>query len=219
MGFFWILVLIALLLLLTGSREHYVDVPGPGKRPSLDDAAWRSKIEAQIAIGASDDDYLAALQSFYDTIYKPARDENSTISIPAATVETFLKAQPATINQGALRQIIISGFAVDRGETGAAREEKQLNTEGALKGFAAKGGSQAIEPKDGVDETWPQYTNRPGYKPVDSRPGKLPEGVYAPVEQQPNPRREGIFDDKSTSWTGVKFYNVCEGAECSKNVL
>lgn len=219
MGFFWILVLIALLLLLTGSREHYVEVPGPGTRPSLEDAAWRSKIDVQIAIGASDDDYVAAIQSFYDTIYKPARDKNATASIPAATVETFLKSQPSTINQDALRQIIISGFAVDRGETGAAREERQLQTEGALKGFAAKGGSKAIEPKDGVDETWPQYTNMPGYKPTDTRLGKLSEGVYAPVEQQEEPRRPGTFDDKSTSWTGAKFYSVCEGDDCSKNVL
>lgn len=219
MGFFWILVLIALLLLLTGRREHYVDVPGPGKRPSLEDPAWRSKIESQIAIGASEDDYVAAIQSFYDTIYKPARDANATVSVPAAAVETFLKSQPSTINQDALRQIILSGFAVDRAETAAAREEKQLNTEGALKGFAAKGGSQDIEPKNGVDETWPQYTNRPGYKPSDSSTGALPEGNYAPVKQQQTPRHEGTFDDKSTSWTGVKFYNVCEGAECSKNVL
>jgi hypothetical protein len=219
MGVFWILVLIALLLLFTGTREHYVDVPGPGKRPSLDDAAWRSKVEAQIAIGASDEDYIKVLQSFYDRIYKPLRDSNSTASVPAADVEKFIQSQPSNINQGALRQIIISGFAVDRGETGAAREEKQLNIEGALKGFAAKGGSKAIEPKDGVDETWPQYTNRPGYKPTDTSTGKLPEGSYAPVEQQDTPRREGVFDDKSTSWTGAKFYSVCEGDECSKNVL
>jgi hypothetical protein len=218
MGFFWILVLIAVLLLLTGSREHYVDVPGPGTRPSLKDAAWKSKIDVQIAIGASDEDYVAALQSFFDTIYKPAREKNTTASIPAATVETFLKSQPSTINQGALRQIILSGFAVDRKDTGPAREEKQLNIEGALKGFAAKGGSKAIEPKNGVDETWPQYVNRPDYEPADSRTGNLPEGVYAPVEQS-KPRREGTFDDKSTSWTGAKFYNVCEGDECSKNVL
>ena len=219
MGIFWILVLIALLFLFMRTREHYVDVPGPGARPTLNDAAWRSKIDAQIAIGASDDDYLAAVQSFYDTIYKPLRVANSTASVPAADVEKFLQAQPANINQKALRQIILSGFAVDRAESGASREEKQLNLEGALKGFASKGGSKAIEPKDGVDETWPQYTNRPGYKPTDTSVGNLPEGNYAPVEQQKKPRREGEFDDKSTSWTGAKFYNVCEGEECAKNVL
>ena len=46
------------------------------------------------------------------------------------------------------------------------------------------------------------------YKPADPRKGKLPEGIYKPVSQQEEPRREGTYDDKSTSWTGVRFYGV-----------
>ena len=204
----WILLALCVLLFILGiRREHYVEVDGPGERPSLNDAGWKSKIDAQISIGASDDDYIKALQAFYDTVYKPARTENATATIPAAKVEEFVQSQPETISKDSLRQIILSGFAVDRGGSAAEREEKQLVTTGALKGFQSKGGSQAIEPKEGVDETWPQYTNRPTYKPSDSRKGLLPEGVYQPVPQT-TPRREGIVKSKSTSWTDVSFYNV-----------
>lgn len=217
---FWILVAISLLLLWACQpREHYVEQPGPGTRPSLSDGAWRSKIEAEAPIGGNTWDYEVALQSFYDTVYAPLRKSNATASVPAAQVETFIRNQPSNIEKSTLRRIITAGFAVDKGETAAAREEKQVNTEGALKGFKAKGGSEAIEPKDGVDGTWPQYANKSDYIPADPRLGQLSEGIYTPVEQQEEPRREGIYDDKSTSWTDTKFYGICEGEKCSKNVL
>lgn len=204
----WILLALCLLVFILGvRREHYVEIDGPGVRPSLQDAAWRSKIEAQVSIGASDEDYEKALQSFYDTVYKPARTENATATIPAAKVEEFIQSQPETVSKESLRQIILSGFAVDRGGSAAEREAKQIVTTGALKGFQSKGGSEAIEPKDGVDETWPQYVNRPTYRPSDSRKGELSEGVYKPVPQT-SPRREGSFKSASTSWTDVSFYNV-----------
>lgn len=224
----WILVAIALLLLAFGiTREHYVDVldkqgkviGGPGTRPSLEDGAWRSKIEVQAPIGGNTRDYEVALQSFFDTVYKPVRDLNPTASVPAQQVEAFLGAQPATIDKKVLRQIIISGFAVDRTDTGAAREEKQLVTTKALKGFAAKGGSQIIEPKNGVDETWPHFTNKPDYRPADSREGQLSEGVYSATQQQDTPRREGSYDDKSTSWTDTKYYGFCTDDSCKHNIL
>jgi hypothetical protein len=54
----WILLALCLLIFILGvRREHYVEIDGPGTRPSLQDAAWRSKIEAQVSIGASDEDY------------------------------------------------------------------------------------------------------------------------------------------------------------------
>jgi len=224
----WLLLAVALLLLALGmTREHYVDVldkqgkviGGPGTRPSLQDAAWRSKIEVEAPIGGNTQDYERVLQSFFDTVYKPVRDLNPTAYIPAAQVETFLNSQPATIDKKVLRRIILAGFAVERPESGAAREEKQLATTGALKGFASKGGSQVIEPKDGVDETWPQYADKPDYKPADPRKGHLSEGVYKPTEQQDEPRREGSYDDKSTSWTDTKYYGFCTDESCKHNVL
>jgi hypothetical protein len=73
----WLLIAIAVaLLLLMTVRERYVEREGPGERPSFEGpegAAWRSKIDAQIPIGGSDDDYMKALQKFYDTIYAPLR--------------------------------------------------------------------------------------------------------------------------------------------------
>jgi hypothetical protein len=113
-------------------------------------------------------------------------------------VEEFLKTQPATVDQGALRQIILSGFAIDRTTSAAAREQKQVKFNP----------SEALEPRDGVLETWKRV--EPEYIPVDTRIGDLPEGVYAPTEQQEAPRREGVVDDKSTSWTGQKPYSITE---------
>lgn len=217
---FWVLLLIVILLLLLGkTREHYVDIPGPGTRPSLEDAAWRSKIEVQAPLGANIRDYELSLQSFYDTVYKPIREENPSASIPAPTVEVFLNSQPVTVSKDIVRRILLAGFAIDRSETAAAREEKQLVTTGALKGFASKGGSQIIEPKNGIDGTWPQYADTKGYKPSDSRSGVTSEGMYGPLEQQETPRREGLHDDKSTSWTQTQYYGVCTDDSCIHNIL
>ena len=82
----WILIAIAgALLYWMTIRERYVEVPGPGARPTLEDAAWRSKIDAQAPIGASDDDYIAALQKFYDTVYFPLRSTNATASCASSS--------------------------------------------------------------------------------------------------------------------------------------
>jgi len=195
----WWVVAIALLLLVWMTvREGYVDTPGPGKRPSLSDPGWRSKIEAQAPIGGSKEDYEKALQTFYDDVYKPIRTANATAAPKDTKVEEFVRVQPSTIDQGALRQIILSGFAIDRTTSAAAREEKQVKFKP----------SEALEPRDGVLETWKRV--EPSYTPVDTRIGDLPEGVYAPTEQQETPRREGIVDDKSTSWTGQKPYSIAQ---------
>ena len=210
----WVLLLIALLLVGLRFREHYVEISGPGVRPSRT-AEWLSKIDAEAPIGGNDDDYIRALQMFYDTIYLPARTANSTVFIDDTEVKKFADSVTIPgIDKVALRKIITAGFAVRRTGTGAAREEEQLVKTGALVGFKGEN----LQPKDGVDETWP-HAVQGRYIPADSRKGRLPEGVYAPVKQQEEPRREGVYDDKSTSWSGVRFYNVCEGEECAKNVL
>ena len=210
----WVLLLIALLLVGMRSREHYVEISGPGARPSAT-ADWLSKIDAEAPIGGNDSDYIVALQMFYDRIYEPARKANSTVFIEDTEVKKFADSVTIPgIDKVALRKIITAGFAVRRTGTGAAREEEQLVKTGALAGFKGEN----LQPKDGVDETWPHAVQDP-YVPADTRKGALPEGIYTPVAQQEEPRREGDFDDKSTSWSSAKFYSVCEGGECAKNVL
>lgn len=195
----WWLIAVALLLLaLMMTRERFVEAPGPGTRPSLTDGGWRSKIEAQAPIGGNKEDYEKALQSFFDTIYSPLRTTNPTAMPKDTQVEEFLQAQPSTIDKNALRQIILSGFAIDRTLSAAAREQQQVKFQP----------TEALQPRDGVLETW-KYVRQP-YVPADSRIGELPEGVYAPTKQEPEPRREGIVDDKSTSWTGQRPYSIVE---------
>jgi hypothetical protein len=110
-------------------------------------------------------------------------------------VEVFLSTQPATIDRGALRQMILSGFAIDRTTSAAAREEKQIKFQP----------SEALEPRDGVLQTWRNVKQT--YIPADMRVGDLPEGVYAPPPQQASPRRDGDAC-ASTSWTGQRPYSV-----------
>ena len=194
----WLIVVAVLLLAFMVSRERFVEVSGPGTRPSLRDAGWRSKIEAQAPIGGSKEDYEKALQSFYDTIYRPLRTTNPDAMPKDTQVEEFVLAQPSTIDKNALRQIILSGFAVDRTLSAAAREERQVKFQP----------TEALQPRDGVLETWKRVNTL--YTPSDSRIGELPEGVYAPTPQQATPRREGIHDDKSASWTGQRPYSIAE---------
>ena len=208
----WLLLAIAaMLLVLMTLREHYVERDGPGLRPSFDGAegaAWRSKIDAQSSIGGSDTDYLAALQKFYDTIYFPMRTANATASPKDTQVEEFLDAnQFPGVSKDSLRQIILSGFSIDKTQSSATREEAQVK-------FTP---TEALEPRDGVDEVYGRL--REGiYRPADRRTGTLPEGIYAPTEQT-EPSREGLWDDKSTSWSPAAFASVCEGGKCAQNVL
>jgi len=210
----WILLLIAILLAGMRFREHYVEISGPGLRPSKT-ADWLSKIDAEAPIGGNDDDYLRALQSFYDTIYLPARTANPTVFIDDTQVKKFADSVTIpSIDKAALRRIITAGFAVQRTGSAAAREQEQIVKTGALADFKGEN----LQPKDGVDNTYPEVF-RSLYTPADTRKGALPEGIYTPTKQQEEPRREGIYDDKSTSWTDVKFQSVCDGGECAKNVL
>lgn len=196
----WILLAIALLLLLLRFREHYVEISGPGQRPSRN-AEWLSKIDAEAPIDGNDDDYLAALQKFYDEIYLPARTANPTVFIKDTQVKTFADSTVG-VDKEAIRKIITAGFAVERTGSAAAREQEQIVKTGALAGFRGEN----LAPNMGVDEV--RNRTEQTYVPVDSRRGGLPEGLYRPVAQQEEPRRDG-------GWAGVPFSNVCE---CAKNV-
>lgn len=194
----WILLLVALgLFWMMRTREHYVEVPGPGARPSLNDAAWRSKIDAQAPIGASDDDYVAALQKFYDTVYIVKRPAGSTSSPKDTDVQAFLDSNTfPNVSKDALRQIILSGFSIDKTESAAAREQKQVKFQP----------TEALQPRDGVDQVYAHNTQEL-YLPADSRMGQLPEGVY-----QATPQTE----PKRPAWSSTAFASVCE---CAQNVL
>lgn len=210
----WLLIaIVAALLVLMTLREHYVERDGPGLRPSFEGpegAAWRSKIDAQIPIGGSDDDYMKALQKFYDEIYSPMRTANKTASPKDTQVEAFIDGLSIpNISKDSLRQIILSGFSIDKTESSAAREEKQVKFKP----------TEALQPRDGVDEVY-GHRKEEVYVPADHRAGELPEGIYAPTEQT-EPSREGLWDDKSTSWSPAAFASFCKEGDlkCAQNVL
>ena len=208
----WLLIAIAVaLLVLMTLREHYVERDGPGLWPSFtgpEGAAWRSKIEAQIPIGGSNDDYMKALQKFYDDIYSPMRTTNKTASPKDTQVEAFIDGLTIpNLSKDSLRQIILSGFSIDKTGSAIAREEKQVKFKP----------TEALQPRDGVDEVY-GHRKEEVYVPADPRAGELPEGIYAPTEQT-QPNNEGMWDDKSTSWSPAAFASVCEGGKCAQNVL
>ncbi len=210
----WILLAIALLLLwIHQFREHYVEIVGPGKRPSRT-AEWLSKIDAEAPIGGNDDDYLRVLQQFYDQVYLPARTANKSVYIEDAKVKQFADAVTIPgVDKTAIRKIITAGFAVRRTGSAGAREEQQLVKSGALTGFSGAN----LEPSMGVDQV--RSRKESTYLPADTRKGRLPEGIYEPVKQQDEPRREGISKDQLLERTDLIGYNVCEDEECAKNVL
>ena len=210
----WLLIAIAVaLLVIMTLRERYVEREGPGLRPSFEGAegaAWRSKIDAQIPIGGSEDDYMKALQKFYDEIYSPLRTQNKTASPKDTQVESFLDSVGIpNISKDALRQIILSGFSIDKTQSAAAREEKQVKFQP----------TEALQPRDGVDEVY-GHRKQEVYVPADKRIGELPEGIYADTPQT-EPIREGTWNDKSTSWSPASFASFCEPGDekCAQNVL
>ena len=202
----WILLFLVLLFVGMRVREHYVEISGPGARPTKT-ADWLSKIDAEAPIGGNDDEYLRVLQKFYDEVYFPARTPpggNPEAFINDTAVKAFADSITIpSVDKDAIRKIITAGFAVRRTGSAAAREEQQMVKTGALADFKGEN----LEPKDGVDDLYPNFF-RSVYVPADGRIGSLPEGVYTPTEQQEEPRREGDYDDRSTSWTDVKFQGV-----------
>lgn len=198
----WILLGLVLLLILLRYREHYVEISGPGKRPSKT-AEWLSKIDAEAPIGGNDDDYLSVLQQFYDTIYLPARTANPTVYINDTEVKKFADSVTTPgVDKNAINRIITAGFAVQRTGSAAAREEQQIVKTGALAGFTGAN----LTPSMGVDEVRTRKENE--YVPTDSRKGKLPEGLYTPVKQQDEPRREGIPAQQSLDRTDLMYYSL-----------
>lgn len=198
----WILLGIAILLLFLRTREHYVEIEGPGERPSRT-ADWLSKIDAEAPIGGNDDDYLRVLQQFYDEVYLPARTANSTVFINDSEVKAFAdKVTIPGVDKESIRKIITAGFAVRRSGSAAAREQEQIVKTGALAGFEGKN----LEPSMGVDEV--RTRKEIAYVPADQRKGRLPEGVYTPVPQQEEPRREGIPAQQSLDRTDLMYYSL-----------
>jgi hypothetical protein len=197
----WILLAIAVLLLVWSVREGYVDPERRVTRPSETDATWRSKIDAAAPIGGPEEDakYVKALQKFYDTVYVPSETKPKDTQ-----VEDFLQTPDAGgVDKDSLRRIIVSGFSIESTTTAAQREQRQVKFQPTA----------AIQPKRAVD---PLARDEKPYQPVDGRAGDLPEGVYAPVEQQDQPRNPGDWDSRSTSWTDAQFASVCP---CAKNVV
>jgi hypothetical protein len=198
----WVLGVLAVLALAVvwwlSRRERYIEVPGPGKRPSMEDPAWRSKIDAQAPIGGDDDDYIAALQKFYDDVYFPLRSKNSSAAPKDTQVEEFLKANAfPNVSKDSLRQIILSGFAVDKTVSAAEREKKQVK-------FTP---TEALQPRDGVDQVYGRRKEEI-YTPADSRPAvDFSEGEYAPT-QQTEPLRDETLNTKSISWSPQTFASV-----------
>lgn len=179
---------------------------GPGSRPCLgkspECAAWESKLDAEMPIGANDADYIAVLQRFYDEIYNPLRTTNPDAMPKDTDVEVFLNTVPGNIDKGAIRQTILSGFMIDRTVSASSREEKQLAS------WAPKRAEDAdfknIEPKDGILQTWKKRGEE--YIPADKRIGELPEGIYKPTTQQAEPRREGKWEHYN--WSLAMPYGV-----------
>ena len=214
----WLALIVFLILFGLTLHESFEDTAGNAKvgvagagvtRPSLESAEWKSKIDSQVPLGSNDEDYIRILQAFYDTVYVNATNKPTTNDI-----ELFLKGPNVNgkpVDPGALRMIISSGFRIDPPSSAAAREEKQIK-------FMID--PEALEPKDGRDEVFTREEET--YRPADTRIGDLPEGRYAPVVQQPRPRRPGESNYKTTGWTQSLFYDVCSVTKkrgCEENVL
>ena len=229
----WLALLVFLILLRVTLRESFVDpeftsttegaakygVAGAGvatavQRPPDDTtsplyAVWKSKIDAQVPIGANDDDYIKVLQAFYDKVYQPAPVKPTT-----SDLERFLAGPDVSgipVDTGALRLIIVDGFHLDAGKSAAAKEEEQIK-------FTP---TKNLQPSDARDEVYTREEE--DYRPADTRRGgPLPEGYYAPLIQQKRPRRTGEVEYGSAGKTSTQFYDVCSETKtpgCEENVL
>jgi hypothetical protein len=213
----WILAALAgLVFLLYIQHETFVDKESPVTRPEVTSSVWKSKVDAETPIGANDDDYIRTLQLFYDTKYSPA----SITTKPSITdVDNFIKSAsiPAGIDTAILKKLIKNGFRIESGMTAAAREKSQIVKEQTAEQIAKD--IELLNPDKGVDQV--RTRTEEIYVPADTEKGMLPEGKYAPVEQQDTPRHSGERDYKSTSWTNARFFDVCESGDkaCMENVL
>ena len=219
----WIALSLLIVLIVWSFRETFVDTEfkssGVGvstsvQRPPEDTgspayAMWKSKVDAQVPIGANDEDYIKAIRAFYDKIYDP-----SPVKPTTENIETFLKSPDVAglpLDTNSLRLILASGFHIQAGETAAAREKRQTK-------FTP---SKNIEPSMGRDQVYDR--TELDYTPADPRAdGPVPEGHYAPLKQQGRPRRLGEANYQSVGKTGTLFYDVCSETKtpgCEENVL
>lgn len=217
MGFvFYLLIGLAVFLLVAGLHREGFAMIGPAvdekttiPRPTYTpNSVWRSKVQSGAPLESSTDDYILIITKFYDEVYAP---KPTPKIVKDSEIEDFLTKTmlPGGVDKNALRKILGDGFRATSGETKAARELRGIN-------FTP---SSDIQPEMGVDEVFVRKEDT--YNPADPRAGRLPEGEYAPVEQQEVPRRTGERDYRTTSWTIVRPYDVCESGDnaCAENVL
>lgn len=209
----WLLFAVALLLFALSFREFYQDPDSPVTRPTGDrsrDQAWYSKIDSQAPIDGDDQAYIRAITQFYDEVYQPAETRPTKNDLDAFVAKLPAPFNPdkrpdgtPNANHKAIVEILETGFRIGRAGTAAAREQAELVTTGALRGF--KGAN--LQPSDGYDEVY-GYRTQDEYDPADKRPAVLfPEGEYEPTRQT-EPRRPGEPDPDEGSWTGVRFFSL-----------
>ena len=212
-----------ILLIVWSFRETFVDTEfkssGVGvstavQRPPSDTGApayqmWKSKVDAQVPIGANDDDYIKVIRAFYDKVYFPSPTKSTV-----ADIETFLKSPDVVglpLDTNALRKILADGFHIQPAETAAAREQRQTK-------FTP---TKNLEPSMGRDQVFDRTELE--YRPADPRnDGPVPEGHYAPLKQQGRPLRSGEANYETVGKTGTLFYDVCTESKregCEENVL
>jgi hypothetical protein len=219
----WIALSLIILLFVWSIRETFEDFEfkssGVGvstsvQRPPEETNSpayqmWKSKVDAQVPIGANDDDYIKVIRAFYDKVYYPSPTKPGT-----AEIETFLKSPDVVglpLDTNALRKILADGFHIRSSETAAAREQRQTK-------FTP---TKNLEPSMGRDQVFDRTELE--YRPADPRSdGPVPEGHYAPLKQQGRPRRSGEANYETVGKTGTLFYDVCTESKregCEENVL
>ena len=207
---FW-LFLLSLMLLIANIHESFTDTEFTNvKRPEKKDAAWQSKLTAHSDFKSDKDALTAASQSFYDTIYVPSPTKPSHDEITKFASGTSLSDSDKTN----LIALLTDTFHAEASQTAAAKEQGQIK-------FQA---SAAIQPKDARDEVYTR-DEKDYYPEVPAFSREFSEGPYQDSVQQPEPRRPGVFNDNSTSWTPNAFASVCEcrssdpNCSCAKSVL
>jgi len=204
------LLLLALYLLVLGTHECFVDTEFTNvTRPDLNNGAWKSKIDAQAPIGGDDEAYIKSLQAFYDNVYVPSPTKPTTKDVESFLAGPNVAGKP--IDTEAMRLILVDAFHIESTQTSAEKEKAQIK-------FDVD--AAALEPQNGRDEV--RVRSEANYFPADPIFGKLPEGNYAPVNQQAKPRHPGFKDYKTAGRTSVLFYDVCTDSKkpgCEQNVL
>jgi hypothetical protein len=178
-------------------------------RPDINNGAWKSKIEAQAPIGANEEEYIKSLQAFYDSVYLPSPTKPTTKDVESFLAGPNVAGKP--VDTQAMRLILVDAFHIESTETAAAKEKKQIQFEI---------NPADLEPANGRDEV--RVRTEANYFPADPVFGKLPEGNYAPVNQQKEPRHPGFNNYKTVGKSPVLFYDVCTDSKrpgCEQNVL